>query len=260
MNTRCPVFRSSAFRSRLPPCPRYIVESALQILENLDHRGARGCEQDTGDGAGILCAIPDKFMRRVAEELDVKLPADNRKWAVGNVFMDQSEEGVEAGKKLFEDECKKISGLKFLVWRRVPVYSDCLGKSARNCEPIVEQCFIEAEGALAADTARFEAALFVLRKKARGASKTMRQFRRFFPRLPWEKGGLPSVGGAVSRRVGEGKGGQGTIRRAPKGRQRRRRGRPSFLLLLPVQPGRELQGYSRVGISPRARKRASSHA
>ncbi|CAJ1328573.1 unnamed protein product, partial [Effrenium voratum] len=68
---------------------RDIVDGALQVLENLDHRGARGCEKDTGDGAGILCGIPDRFMRRVASELSVELPPP-RQYAVGNVFLDQS--------------------------------------------------------------------------------------------------------------------------------------------------------------------------
>jgi len=144
---------------------RSIVESALQILENLDHRGARGCERDTGDGAGILCAIPDKFMQRVALELGVTLPAA-RQYAVGNLFLDQGEDGVREGKRIFEAQCSKIKGLKFLVWRRIPVCSDCLGKSARNCEPVLAQCFIEATGDLVNDPKRFEAALYVLSKTA----------------------------------------------------------------------------------------------
>jgi len=144
---------------------RYIIESALQILENIDHRGARGCEQDTGDGAGILCAMPDKFLRRVSAELDVNLP-ELRKYAVGNLFLDESENGVREGKRIFEAQCAAIPGLKFLVWRRVPVYSDCLGKTARGCEPVIEQAFIQGEGVLAQDPKKFEAALFVLRKKA----------------------------------------------------------------------------------------------
>ncbi|CAJ1373522.1 unnamed protein product, partial [Effrenium voratum] len=144
---------------------RDIVDGALQVLENLDHRGARGCEKDTGDGAGILCGIPDRFMRRVASELSVELPPP-RQYAVGNVFLDQSEEGTQEGKRIFEQVCASISGLRLLTWRRVPVESECLGKTAKDHEPTIEQAFIAAEGALKTDLTRFEAALFVLRKRA----------------------------------------------------------------------------------------------
>lgn len=143
---------------------RDIVDGALQVLENLDHRGARGCEKDTGDGAGILCGIPDRFMRRVASELSVELPPP-REYAVGNVFLDQGEEGTKEGKRIFEQVMASIPGLKLLCWRRVPVDSECLGKTAKDHEPTIEQVFIAAEGQLK-DIKRFEAALFVLRKRA----------------------------------------------------------------------------------------------
>jgi len=144
---------------------RAIVDGALQVLENLDHRGARGCEKDTGDGAGILCGIPDQFMRRVAAELSVTLPPP-REYAVGNVFLDRSEDGTQEGKRIFEQVCASIEGLRMIAWRSVPVESDCLGKTARDHEPAIEQAFIAAEGALKTDLAKFEAALFVLRKRA----------------------------------------------------------------------------------------------
>eukprot|EP00931_Biecheleriopsis_adriatica_P035288 TRINITY_DN2030_c0_g1_i3.p1 TRINITY_DN2030_c0_g1~~TRINITY_DN2030_c0_g1_i3.p1 ORF type:complete len:2151 (-),score=484.82 TRINITY_DN2030_c0_g1_i3:46-6498(-) len=144
---------------------RQIVENALQVLENLDHRGARGCEKDTGDGAGILCGLPDRFMRRVAKELSVELPPP-RQYAVGNVFLDQGEAGALEGKRIFERTCNSIPGLRFLVWRRVPVESECLGKTAKFYEPQVQQAFVAAEGPLQQDLKRFEAALFVLRKRA----------------------------------------------------------------------------------------------
>eukprot|EP00439_Symbiodinium_sp_Y106_P016576 s7097_g2.t1 len=144
---------------------RTIVDGALQVLENLDHRGARGCEKDTGDGAGILCGIPDRFMRRVAAELSVELPPP-REYAVGNVFLDRCEDGTTEGKRIFEQVLASIDGLRMITWRRVPVESECLGKTARDHEPTIEQAFIAAEGALKKDVKKFEAALFVLRKRA----------------------------------------------------------------------------------------------
>mmetsp|Transcript_49861 Transcript_49861/g.116524 ORF Transcript_49861/g.116524 Transcript_49861/m.116524 type:complete len:2132 (-) Transcript_49861:321-6716(-) len=144
---------------------RSIVEDALQVLENLDHRGARGCEQDTGDGAGILLGMPDKFMRRVASEMAVELPPA-RQYAVGMVFLDKSVDGTQQGKQIIEDTIARMPGLKLLLWRRVPVESGCLGKTALAYQPVIMQVFIGAEGELAKDIHRFEAALFVLRKRA----------------------------------------------------------------------------------------------
>jgi len=151
---------------------RSIVENALQILEHLDHRGARGCELDTGDGAGMLCGMPDKFMRRVAKEIGVELPAA-RKYAVGNVFLAQEEEAALEGKRVIQDLCETVPGLRLLGWRKVPVSPDCLGKTARNFQPTIEQCFVAAEGEMAKDPRKFEGALYVLRQKATKAANVV---------------------------------------------------------------------------------------
>eukprot|EP00929_Paragymnodinium_shiwhaense_P023239 TRINITY_DN14600_c0_g1_i6.p1 TRINITY_DN14600_c0_g1~~TRINITY_DN14600_c0_g1_i6.p1 ORF type:complete len:1126 (-),score=187.14 TRINITY_DN14600_c0_g1_i6:671-4048(-) len=148
---------------------RSIVRNALQILENLDHRGAKGCEVDTGDGSGILVGMPDEFIRQAATEVGIELPG-KRQYAVGNVFLAQEEEAANEGKRIIQDACASVPGLKMLGWRFVPTCADCLGRTAANFEPTVEQCFIAAEGALAQDVKKFEAALFILRRKATKAA------------------------------------------------------------------------------------------
>mmetsp|Transcript_62362 Transcript_62362/g.174232 ORF Transcript_62362/g.174232 Transcript_62362/m.174232 type:complete len:2159 (-) Transcript_62362:60-6536(-) len=149
---------------------REIVENALLILENLDHRGARGCEVDTGDGAGMLCAMPDDFMRRVFSLVSVTLPAKGT-YAIANVFLPRTDKGRQECKRLVEATCDEVPGLKMLGWRPVPVQSDCLGKTARTFEPIIEQLAVVATGPLAKDVRRFEAALYILRKKAENAAR-----------------------------------------------------------------------------------------
>eukprot|EP00746_Dinoflagellata_sp_MGD_P145900 gnl/MRDRNA2_/MRDRNA2_78462_c0_seq1.p1 gnl/MRDRNA2_/MRDRNA2_78462_c0~~gnl/MRDRNA2_/MRDRNA2_78462_c0_seq1.p1 ORF type:complete len:2215 (-),score=498.78 gnl/MRDRNA2_/MRDRNA2_78462_c0_seq1:357-7001(-) len=143
---------------------RQTVESAVQILENLDHRGARGCEVETGDGAGILCSMPDKFFRRISKDLGFELPPV-RQYAVGNVFLAQDDHLLAEGKRIMEDIALSIPELRLIGWREVPVFSGCLGKTAKNFEPSIQQAFIAAEGKAKEDVIAFEAALYLLRKK-----------------------------------------------------------------------------------------------
>jgi glutamate synthase (NADPH/NADH) len=143
---------------------RQTVEYALQIIEGLDHRGASGCEQNTGDGAGILCSMPDKFLRRVAKENGIELPAE-REYAVGNVFLAKDEHLIVQGKKVLEDVAKTMKDIRVLGWRTVPVCSDCLGKTAKDAEPCIQQVFLAADGDSRDNLKKFEAALYLLRKK-----------------------------------------------------------------------------------------------
>eukprot|EP00746_Dinoflagellata_sp_MGD_P145901 gnl/MRDRNA2_/MRDRNA2_78462_c0_seq2.p1 gnl/MRDRNA2_/MRDRNA2_78462_c0~~gnl/MRDRNA2_/MRDRNA2_78462_c0_seq2.p1 ORF type:complete len:2196 (-),score=483.92 gnl/MRDRNA2_/MRDRNA2_78462_c0_seq2:357-6944(-) len=143
---------------------RQTVEYALQIIENLDHRGASGCEQETGDGAGILCSMPDKFLRRVAKEHGMELPAE-REYAVGNIFLAKDKDLIVQGKKVLEDVAKSMKEIRVLGWRTVPVCSDCLGKTAKDAEPCIQQVFLAADGDARNNLKQFEAALYLLRKK-----------------------------------------------------------------------------------------------
>eukprot|EP00931_Biecheleriopsis_adriatica_P035296 TRINITY_DN2030_c0_g2_i2.p1 TRINITY_DN2030_c0_g2~~TRINITY_DN2030_c0_g2_i2.p1 ORF type:complete len:2144 (-),score=477.93 TRINITY_DN2030_c0_g2_i2:299-6730(-) len=140
---------------------RRTVTDCLKILENLDHRGARGCEEETGDGAGILCSMPDKFFRRVFKDLPAL-----RKYAVGNVFFSNRNSKCNDAKRIFEEFALQIEGLRVAEWRQVPTCNSGLGATAKSFEPFIEQVCVVAEGDCAEDEQKFMAALYRLRRAA----------------------------------------------------------------------------------------------
>jgi glutamate synthase (NADPH/NADH) large chain len=142
-----------------------IIIDAEEILCHMDHRGARGAEVNTGDGAGMLTALPHQFLRRVAaEDLKVDLPAPGQ-FAAGLVFLPTNAEE----RQFCKDTIEKITveqGQKLVGWRKVPVDSNAanIGPSARAVEPVIEQVFIAAADGL--DAEAFERQLYVIRKRA----------------------------------------------------------------------------------------------
>ncbi|MFF9505836.1 glutamate synthase large subunit [Streptomyces sp. NPDC014724] len=133
-----------------------LVEQALTVLRNLEHRGATGSEPDSGDGAGILLQVPDTFLR---DEVAFDLPEAGA-YGVGIAFLpaDDSTEAVRKLEKISAEE-----GLRVLGWRQVPVTPDILGKGARATMPEFRQLFVtdgESTG-IALDRKAF-----VLRKRA----------------------------------------------------------------------------------------------
>src|SRR5471032_237863 len=140
-----------------------LVSDALQILANLDHRGAVGCEPNTGDGAGILIQVPHDFFVTEATKLGFKLPAFGQ-YGVGQLFLPKNSGEREAIKK----ELAKIisdEGQTVLGWRDVPVDNSSLGKTAVAAEPFMEQVFVGRNPKIKDDQA-FERKLFVIRKVA----------------------------------------------------------------------------------------------
>jgi glutamate synthase (NADPH/NADH) len=151
---------------------RKTVVDALQVLDNLDHRGARGCEYDTGDGGGILCSMPDKFMRRVFKEQDgIDLPPPGQ-YAAGNIFFPSEGRKRADAKRIFMEYATNTEGVSFLGWRKVPTNSEGLGATAANFEPYIEQCLVQADGECAQDQVAFEAALYTLRRISGKAIKS----------------------------------------------------------------------------------------
>ena len=118
-----------------------IVDEALTILENLEHRGASGAEPTTGDGAGILIQIPDAFLRSV---LDIDLPPAGA-YATGLVFLPRAEEAATAARRSIED-LAAAEGFSILCWRSVPVDGSGLGATAQSAEPLIEQIVIVPVG------------------------------------------------------------------------------------------------------------------
>ncbi len=140
-----------------------LVSDALKILVNLDHRGAVGCESNTGDGAGILIQVPHEFFVAEAAKLGFKLPAFGQ-YGVGQLFLPKNSGEREAVKK----ELAKIisdEGQTLLGWRDVPVDNSSLGKTAVAAEPFMEQVFVGRNSAIK-DDAAFERKLYVIRKVA----------------------------------------------------------------------------------------------
>lgn len=138
-----------------------IIGKGLEILDNLTHRGACGCDPETGDGCGILTQIPHGFFDREAASIQMALPPQGR-YAIGMVFLPRDVFQLNTCLELFEKAVHE-EGQKFLGWRRVPVDESQCGWLGRESMPEIRQIFIGApEGTEAG--ADFERKLYVIRK------------------------------------------------------------------------------------------------
>jgi glutamate synthase (ferredoxin) len=135
---------------------REVVERALAALARLAHRGGVDADGVSGDGAGILTAIPEKFFRERAREAGIELP---RTFAAGMAFLPPGREAEARGAVEAAAEAQRLA---VLGWRTVPVNPDVLGPRALAALPCIEQCFVGAGEA----TGDFERQLFLLRKRA----------------------------------------------------------------------------------------------
>jgi glutamate synthase (NADPH/NADH) large chain len=140
-----------------------IVSDALTILENMEHRGACGCENNTGDGAGLLIQTPHEFFFEECLRLGVHLPAFGR-YGVGVVFFPKELKLREECRDIFIRTSEKL-GLEILAWRKVPVNPSGIGPTALSVEPVIEQVFIACPDHIT-DREAFERKLFVMRNYA----------------------------------------------------------------------------------------------
>jgi glutamate synthase (ferredoxin) len=140
-----------------------IVQQALQVLRNLQHRGACGSEANTGDGAGILMQVPHAFLEQACREMKFNLPGPGE-YGVGMVFLPPHPAERYKCEVLFE-EIVATEGLRLLGWRTVPTEHSSLGETAIASEPVVRQVFIARPDGLADDLA-FERKLYIIRKLA----------------------------------------------------------------------------------------------
>jgi glutamate synthase (ferredoxin) len=144
-----------------------VIARGLQVLINLQHRGACGCETDTGDGAGILIQMPDRFLRKVTARSGIDLPPQGC-YGAGAVFL-PTESGARLRLQQHLSRVVAEQGQSLLGWRHVPVEDEHLGGSARASRPVIEQVFIGASAAvraaLAQDPMAFERTLYVIRKR-----------------------------------------------------------------------------------------------
>ncbi len=140
-----------------------IVRDALEMLGCLDHRGARGAEPDTGDGAGLLLQIPDRFFRETLDAQDVVLPEPGA-YGVGMVYLPRPHAAHRRFCEQALEEIVREEGQRVLGWRQVPTDHSSLGGWARSHEPVMAQVFIDrAEGL---DEMAFERKLYVIGKRA----------------------------------------------------------------------------------------------
>jgi glutamate synthase domain-containing protein 2/glutamate synthase domain-containing protein 1/glutamate synthase domain-containing protein 3 len=117
-----------------------IVRQGLTVLSNLDHRGARGCEMNTGDGAGILLQIPDRLLREEMSAVGVTLPEPGR-YGVGMLFLPPDDEHRLPCERTLTNIVEE-EGLRVLGWRSLPLGDADLGHGARSCQPAMRQIFI----------------------------------------------------------------------------------------------------------------------
>jgi glutamate synthase (ferredoxin) len=134
-----------------------VLADGLELLENLEHRGTTGAEENTGDGAGVLIQIPDQFFR---DELDVDLPPA-REYAVGSVFLPQDDEAAAGLQTIVEGELAE-RGLEAFHWRAVETDNSMLGATAVESEPQVAQVFVRPDEPMDGD--EFDRALYVGRR------------------------------------------------------------------------------------------------
>ncbi len=140
-----------------------IIKDGLEILKNLEHRGAVGADPLMGDGAGMLVQIPHDFLREECAKLDFLLP-EVGEYAVAQVFMPRTKKLRVQIEKIFEKNIRK-EGLKLLGWRTLPVSNTHLSQdpSIKATEPVHRQCFI-AKSAQDESEAEFERRLYTTRK------------------------------------------------------------------------------------------------
>ena len=142
-----------------------ILRDAFEMLQRMDHRGGCGCEENTGDGAGILTALPHELLSDVADrDFGTTLPPAGS-YAAGLVFLPLNEDERQECKKTVE-ALVEAQGQKFIGWRPVPIDPDGadIGNSARTAMPAIEQLFVGAAADLSQEA--FERQLYLIRKQA----------------------------------------------------------------------------------------------
>src|SRR3984957_10032220 len=144
-----------------------VIQDGIQVLLNLAHRGACGCDSETGDGAGVLIQIPHKFYARECAKLGFELPLPGS-YGVGMTFLP-----VERQPRL---QCEGIlerivreEGLSVLGWRDTPTFASEIGRVARASQPYIQQIFVGRPPGLDEDS--FERKLYIVRKRAEAETR-----------------------------------------------------------------------------------------
>jgi glutamate synthase domain-containing protein 2/glutamate synthase domain-containing protein 1/glutamate synthase domain-containing protein 3 len=139
------------------------IRNALELLVNLDHRGGCGCEPNTGDGAGIMMQVPDRFLRQVTSPLGIELPAPGE-YGVGMIFTAPTA-GERDNAAARMEQIVREEGQLLLGWRDIPTDNANLGNTALAAEPFMRQIFV-GRGESCPDQQAFERKLYVIRKRS----------------------------------------------------------------------------------------------
>ncbi len=140
----------------------HIVRQALEVLTNLRHRGACGCDPESGDGAGITLQVPHEFLAEKCGEIGIELPGTGQ-YGVGMVFLPPNPEHRQFCEQVLERIIQE-EGQRTIGWRDVPVDSSAIGSVAHEAEPVIRQVFITKSPFL--DAHQFERKLYVIRRRA----------------------------------------------------------------------------------------------
>ena len=153
------------------------IKDALTILCNMDHRGARGAEPNSGDGAGILTGLPDDFFIKISKDLfDYDLQSD--RYSVGNIFFPQDKEERSVCKKYFENICEE-NELRIIGWRKLPIdpVKADVGPTALEAMPEIEQAFV-VDLSSVVDQNNFERRLYLTRKRTSNYLRTLQTLKQ----------------------------------------------------------------------------------
>src|SRR5688572_14305230 len=121
-----------------------VLRDALSMLENMEHRGGRGCNAKTGDGAGVLIQLPHDFLAEEATRLGFEIPASG-KYGVGMVFFPRDKKVMNACREVLKKNISAL-GLELIGFRGVPVDHSIPGPGAAEVEPVIEQVFVKSKG------------------------------------------------------------------------------------------------------------------
>jgi glutamate synthase (NADPH/NADH) large chain len=138
-----------------------IIDDALTMLENMEHRGACGCDPESGDGAGILIQLPHEFFMEECSDLEISLPEPGE-YGVGMIFFPKESSLKKACKTIIDNAVEKL-GLHTLGYRKITTNSSVIGETARKAEPNVEQIFIQRPHNIT-NVDDFERKLYILRR------------------------------------------------------------------------------------------------
>jgi len=137
-----------------------LIHKGIEVLVHLEHRGACGCDPETGDGSGVLIQLPDALLRREAGELGIELPPEGR-YASGMIFL-STDDDLRAWQEATFEAVVREEGQAFLGWRDVPHHPEAIGWLARESLPVIRQVFVGAADGLEPDA--FERKLYVIRR------------------------------------------------------------------------------------------------